>query len=116
MDETRAMLTGVLVIWNGKELKVVATDTYRLAVSTASVEGEVENEVRIIIPARAMHELQRLLDGGEEAQVRVSIGENQVSFDFDQLRLVSRLIEGQFPNFERVIPDKSEKILHLKRQ
>jgi len=116
MDETRAMLTGVLVIWDGKQLKVVATDTYRLAVSTAPVEGEVENEVRIIVPARAMHELQRLLDGGEEAQVRVSIGENQALFDFDHLRLVSRLIEGQFPNFERVIPESSEKTLHLKRQ
>ena len=115
VDETRAMLTGVLVIWNGKELKLVATDTYRMAIATSAVEGEVEQEVRVIVPARAMHELQRLLDGGEEAQVRVSIGENQVQFDFDHLRLVSRLIEGQFPNFERVVPENNEKFLYLKR-
>ena len=116
-DETRAVLTGMLLAWDGQQLKMVATDTHRLAVDSLAVEGKVDHEVAVIVPGRALRELERNLSAAdEEARLRVQVGENQIQFLFGQFSLVSRLIEGQFPSYERVIPESTEKSLSVDRE
>lgn len=117
LDETRAVLTGMLLSWDGQLLKVVATDTHRLAIDSLAVEGKVDKQVEVIVPARALRELERNLSSAdEEARLRVQIGENQIQFGFGEFSLVSRLIDGQFPNYERVIPQSIEAELSLDRE
>ena len=114
-DESRPILTGIYLNFQEDTVSFVATDTHRLAVRKAPVKsGQGKREV--IIPARAMNELLRLLDDGE-GDVKVSISDNQIQFITPNgVSLISRLIEGQFPNFERVIPVSWNKRLTLQTQ
>lgn len=122
VDETRQILTGCLIIWDGTSLKMVATDSYRLAVKTVSLDGERQEPITRIVPSRTLHELQRLLGDGEET-IEVLLAENQALFRGGssalgaggEVTLVSRLIEGQFPNYERVIPEASDKHITVGR-
>ncbi len=110
VDEARAILTGVLMSFEGNRLTCVATDTHRLAVKSAQVTSG-EGAQNAIVPARAMNELLRLLQDSE-TEVQVTLSENQICFAFpgdDNLQLISRLIEGQFPNYARVIPASHDK-------
>ena len=109
-DETRAILTGVLVNFDGGTLKMVATDTHRLAVRTAKVEGG-DGSATAIIPARAMNEVLRLAD--DEDPVSVSLAQGQARFEVGNTTMVTRLIEGTFPNYERVIPTTHDRKLTL---
>lgn len=111
-DDTRPILTGVLMVLKENDLKMVATDTHRLCVKTIELTG-AEGDAYAIVPSRAMSELLRILTGEEDKTVSVSISDNQASFDTDGVHLVSRLIEGQFPNFERVIPAEHNRTLTL---
>jgi len=128
-DETRAILTGVLLLWQGKRIRMVATDSYRLSVKGADLEEKAGKEINLIIPARALHELSRFLDHSKEkAKVQVCIGPSQILFRLagseepgeapaaGELSLVSRLVEGQFPNFEKVIPKEYERRISLRRE
>ncbi|MCC6485758.1 MAG: DNA polymerase III subunit beta [Armatimonadetes bacterium] len=106
VDELRAILLGVLFVYSGDTLKCVATDTHRLAVDTRMVKAG-EGEARAVVPSRAINELSRLLT--DEGDVRVHISERQVMFTLGTLTLTATLIEGQYPNYERVIPTESDK-------
>jgi len=108
-DESRAILTGTLLILNGNEIKLVSTDTHRLAIRTATV-GKSSGEANCIVPRRAMDELSRLL-GDEDSAVMISIADSQIKFVVNGVTIISRLIEGQFPNYERVIPTEYQKKL-----
>ena len=116
-DETRAILTGVLVVFQGEGLRLVATDTHRLAVRDCSVKSGTGN-AQAIVPSRAMSELQRIM-GSEDGDVEVTLSNNQIQFKVIDTRgettLISRLIDGQFPNYERVIPTTATKTLVLER-
>jgi DNA polymerase-3 subunit beta len=114
-DESRQILTGCLFSWNGERVTMVATDTHRLSVKRIPATGQYIEDVSIIIPARALHELLRLI-GNSEDPVEVHIGANQVLFAAGRVRLVSRLIEGQFPAYERVIPQDLQKRVIVNRQ
>lgn len=114
-DEARAILTGCLLTWDGQTATMVATDTHRLAVKRVAAEGRFNQPVSVIIPARALQELLRQL-GNTEEKVEVAVGESQVSFTFGRVKLVTRLIEGQFPAYERVIPTESQKRMVANRQ
>lgn len=107
-DEARAIMTGIDLLLKGDTLTMAATDGHRLAVRHLQCEG-LNRETNAIIPARALNELVRLIPQDEEADVVVRLGRNQVQFQTDHTTLVSRLIEGQFPNFERVIPATTDK-------
>lgn len=107
-DDTRPVLAGVYTKFDGKTLTLAATDSYRLAEKKLDITETVEKK-EIIIPARAMNELLRLLPSEKSANVDMIIDENQVFFLIGNIQIVSRLIEGAFPNYEQIIP-KEEKI------
>jgi DNA polymerase-3 subunit beta len=112
-DETRPILTGVLLAFDGKSLKMVATDTHRLAVRTANIEGG-EGTATAIVPARAMNELLRL--ASDDEPVTVSLAAGQARFEVGKTTMVTRLLEGQFPNYERVIPTSFDRKLTLETE
>ncbi|NIM04870.1 MAG: DNA polymerase III subunit beta [Armatimonadetes bacterium] len=123
-DETRAILTGTLLLWEGKRIRMVATDSYRLSTKAAELEDTTEKDLNVIIPARALHELSRFLDRGKEEQkVEVRIGPSQILFgmsggeeDPGEFRLVSRLVEGQFPKFDKFLSHEYERRLSVHRE
>lgn len=108
-DESRAILTGTLMILTGDEMKFVSTDTYRLALRTSNVENAT-GEATCIVPRRALDELNRLLED-DDSPVSISIADSQIKFVANGVIIVSRLIEGQFPNYDRVIPKEYQKKL-----
>lgn len=120
-DEARAILTGVLLIRDGEAVKMVATDSYRLAVKTAHAHGAKAagdgEKWQAIIPARALQELNRMLEPGEEEPlVGIRASDQQIAFSVGSYMLVSRLIEGQFPNYERVIPAEVTRSTQVSRE
>jgi DNA polymerase III subunit beta len=114
-DDMRPVLTGVFVAAAGREMTMVATDSYRLAVKRTELDGELGGEIDANIPARALRELGRILstEGVEEATV--SLLPNQAVFEAGAILLTTRLIEGQFPNFRQLLPESYEHDVRLPR-
>jgi DNA polymerase III subunit beta len=112
-DETRPVLTGVLVSASGTELRMVATDSYRLSVKTANLESPLDGSIEANVPARALAELARIVQGSELSSLSVSPGQNQIVFELDHIVLSSRLIDGQFPNYRQLLPESVEHELRL---
>lgn len=110
-DESRASLTGILVMVEDESFRMVSTDTHRLCMIDLPV-AEVRGQASAIVPGRAMNELHRIV-ADEEGTVTARVSQSQVLFDVDGTILVSRLIEGQFPNFQRVIPQEFNKKLTI---
>jgi DNA polymerase-3 subunit beta len=103
-DEARPVLTGVLWAVDGGTLRLVATDSYRLAVRELVVkEGPAEGSA--IVPGRALGEFGRHLAGIGDGEAEVRLGESQVEFLVGRIRLVTRLIEGEFPNYRQLLPE-----------
>jgi DNA polymerase III subunit beta len=103
-DEARPILTGVLARFEGDQLTLAAADNYRIAVKTVPILDPVP-ETSVVIPARALNELSRILaDVDDPVEVVLAAGRNQVLFHLDGIDLVSRLIDGQFPNYQQVMP------------
>jgi DNA polymerase-3 subunit beta len=103
-DEARPILTGVLAKFEGNQLTLAAADNYRIAVKTIEVLDAVP-ETSVVIPARALNELARVLaDVDDPVEIVLASGRNQVLFHLDGIDLVSRLIDGQFPNYQQVVP------------
>lgn len=113
-DETRYILNGVLFVAKGKSVRLVATDGRRLALIEKELELPAEFKKEVIIPIKAVHELTRSL--GDEGLVKIAFSENQISFQFENTTIVSRLIEGQFPNYEQVIPKGSKGKIVIDRE
>jgi DNA polymerase-3 subunit beta len=103
-DEARPILTGVLAKFEGDQLTLAAADNYRIAVKTITVLDPVE-ETSVVIPARALHELSRILSDTEEpVSIVLAHSRNQLLFHIDGVDLVTRLIDGQYPNYQSVLP------------
>jgi DNA polymerase-3 subunit beta len=103
-DEARPILTGVLAKFEGTTLTLAAADNYRIAVRTIDVLDPVE-DTSVVIPARSLEALGRVLsDTDEPVQLVLSPARNQILFHIDGVDLVSRLIDGQFPNYQQVMP------------
>jgi DNA polymerase-3 subunit beta len=104
LNTSRPVLSGVLMIVSGTEVKLVATDSYRLAEKKIQALKKVDEEVSCIIPAKTMIELGKIISKSEEKEVKVNISNNQILFTSDGIELISRLIEGKFPDYEKIIP------------
>jgi DNA polymerase-3 subunit beta len=103
-DEARPILTGVLGRFEGDQLTLAAADNYRIAVRTIPILDAVP-ETSVVIPARALNELARVLaDVEDPVEVVLAGARNQVLFHLEGIDLVSRLIDGQFPNYQQVMP------------
>jgi DNA polymerase-3 subunit beta len=104
-DESRPILTGVLTRLAGTRMTLAAADNYRIAVRHLELASAVNGEVLIVVPGRSYGELMRILPDGEApVEITVTPNKSQVLFHAEGIDLVSRLIEGQFPNYEPVIP------------
>jgi DNA polymerase III subunit beta len=112
-DESRPVLTGILVRFEPGKIVMAATDSYRLAVKETAFEGSLP-ELEAIIPARALQELARIASGAEEVQLGVH--ENHVVFGADGTWLTTRRIDGQFPNYRQLLPEQFEYELPLPRE
>lgn len=105
-DETRYVLNGILFVVKPAYMRLVATDGRRLALAEDKIQLPKTMERKFTVPTKAADELDRVL--GEDGEVKVFFGDNQVFFDTGQTRLISRLIEGEFPNYEQVIPKEAK--------
>jgi DNA polymerase-3 subunit beta len=101
-DDARPILTGVLLAAEEGGLRLVATDSYRLAVRDIPGASILSEGQSVLVPSRALRELERLLGSAEEITLR--LGEREASFEVGELRLTTRLIEGEFPNYRGLIP------------
>lgn len=104
-DETRPVLTGVLVHLVKHSVRMVATDSYRLSVKETPVESSVAGSFEAILPARTLLELSRIAAASRDETISVLATENQMLFDVAGVSLISRLIDGQFPNYRQLIPE-----------
>jgi len=111
-DESRPVLTGILVQFAGGKLTMAATDSYRLAVKETELDGSAP-ELEAIVPGRALQELARVASAGDT--VDVGVHENQVVFGADGTWLTTRRIDGQFPNYRQLLPEQFEHELTLPR-
>lgn len=108
-DETRPVLAGIYYQFEGKSLTLAATDSFRLAEKKLVLEQNFP-ENKFIVPSRTMVEVLRLMSGAESvADIEIFSSENQVAFKIGETKVISRLIEGAFPNYGQIIP-KSSKI------
>ncbi|MBU0964037.1 DNA polymerase III subunit beta [Patescibacteria group bacterium] len=104
IDETRPEISGVYFKFEGDSLVVVATDSYRLAEKHIKLEKNAGQKFEIIIPLRTIQELIRILSSEEADSVTISSNENQILFSFDETKITSRVIEGQYPDYQQIIP------------
>ncbi len=110
-DETRPVLTGVLLQTTGGKLHMAATDSYRLAEKEL---GSNKEDVNLLIPASAMHDLLRVL-GDADDEVKVTHDEQQVLFQVGDIELVTRLVDGKYPDYKKLIPENFTTKATLKR-
>jgi DNA polymerase-3 subunit beta len=113
-DETRFILNGTLMSFKGSKLTLVATDGRRLALTEHELEFPKEAECEAIVPTKAVNELIRILR--DEGTVKIHVGKNQSSFEFDDVMLMTKLIEGTYPNFRQVIPGQCEQRIAVERE
>jgi len=116
-DETRPVLTGILISFEENRVRMVTTDSYRLSIketelATTAFEGSRE----AIIPARAMQEVSRIFSGSDEEEVEVSLSENQALFRVGDVLFGTRLIDGNFPEYRRLLPTTFEREISVNRE
>lgn len=112
-DETRPVLTGILVSAAGTDLVMVATDSYRLSVKRTPLQAPIDGTFEANVPARALQELARVASAEEGAELLVSLRDSQIVFETGSAVLSSRLIDGQFPNYRQLLPNTVEHELRL---
>ncbi|MGD8743972.1 MAG: DNA polymerase III subunit beta [Candidatus Woesebacteria bacterium] len=118
VDETRPVLTGVLLIFDKKNLFFVATDGFRLSQKKIPLKTskKIKETMRFIIPKNALSEVTRLAEDDEDLVFSYKKGESQVIFEMENTILASRLIEGEFPDFEKIIPKDTKTKINVDRQ
>ncbi len=114
-DETRPHLTGVLVTAEGEQLRMVATDSYRLSVKETKLDEALAGTLEANVPARTLQELSRIAAANGAATIEVTALDNQVVFSAGDVVLSSRLVEGRFPNYQQLLPESYEHELRVER-
>lgn len=112
-DQTRPVLTGAFFIFEPPAVKVITTDGVRICCSQGEVESTSEDPAKIVIPGRTLAELSRLLSDEPDEKVEISLAQNQVFFNINGVLLISRLLEGQYPDVMRLIPEQFGTSLRL---
>jgi DNA polymerase-3 subunit beta len=116
-DETRPVLTGILISFEDARVRMVTTDSYRLSIKeTELATTPFEGSREAIIPARAMTEVSRIFSGSDESDVEVSLSENQALFRIGDVVFGTRLIDGNFPEYRRLLPTGFEREISVSRE
>lgn len=115
-DESRPVLTGILVRLDGGSLTMAATDSYRLSVKETTLPSDTGKQLEAIVPARALGEVARLAQGIDADTIGLGVHENQVVFTADGVLLTARRIDGQFPNYKQLRPETFEAEIVLPRE
>jgi DNA polymerase-3 subunit beta len=114
VHDIRYYLNGILFVAEGKQLSLVATDGHRLAFASATLDVEVPKQ-EVILPRKTVLEMQRLLSDNEGA-IEMQFASNQAKFSFGGMEFVTKLVEGKFPDYNRVIPKNHKNAITLGRQ
>jgi DNA polymerase-3 subunit beta len=115
-DETRPVLTGILISFEDSKVKMVTTDSYRLSIKETELATTFDGSREAIIPARAMQEVGRIFSGSDEERIEVSLSENQALFRIGDVLLGTRLIDGNFPEYKRLLPTTFEREISVPRE
>lgn len=107
-QDVRYYLNGLLFVIQPQRLRAVATDGHRLALSEAETDTGVDEAVQVIVPRKAITELQRVLEDSD-AEVQMTLFENHLQVQLPDMRFTTKLIDGRFPDYERVIPEAGDK-------
>lgn len=114
-DESRPILTGALIKIGGDSIVLAATDSYRLCEKTLKLKKPVGGQKAVVVPSRTLLEVGRLIGAGQD-EITIILSENQISFDFSQIKVVSRILEGDFPDYEQIIPKEKSSSIEVKTQ
>lgn len=112
---SRPVLTGIYWQIAGKTMKLVATDSYRLAERTLELEKDLSLDLSFIVPSKTAQELARILGSTNEKELTVQVGKGQILFKLNGIELISRLIEGNYPPYEKILPKESKTSAELNR-
>ena len=115
-DETRPVLTGILISFEDSKVKMVTTDSYRLSIKETELATTFDGSREAIIPARAMQEVGRIFSGSDEERIEVALSENQALFRIGDVLLGTRLIDGNFPEYKRLLPTTFEREIAVPRE
>ena len=115
-DETRPVLTGILISFEESRVRMVTTDSYRLSIKETELATTFDGSREAIIPARAMQEVSRIYASSDEEQVEVFLSENQALFRIGDVLFGTRLIEGNFPEYKRLLPNAFEREISVQRE
>lgn len=113
-DEGRYVLNGALLSFKDGKLTIVTTDGRRLALVDQELEFPKASEKEVILPSKAVHELQRIL--ADSGTVTIGIAENQITFQLETIYLISKLIEGNYPDYRQVIPADAKERVTMERE
>lgn len=113
-SDARSFLMGGCMIVYGNSVRMVATDGHRLALAQAPLTGQFKRKVDVIVPLKALQEIQRNLC--DEGSVEIAVGGNQIVVDVGEARLTSRLVAEQFPNYEQVIPKSHDRAVKVRTE
>jgi len=112
-DETRYVLNGALFLFSAGQLIIVTTDGKRLSLVKKEISRDAPTKA-IIVPSKTIYELNRVL--GDTGDAKVTFSENQIRFELENITIISRLIEGEFPNYEQVIPKEAKEKIAIQRE
>jgi DNA polymerase-3 subunit beta len=115
-DETRPVLTGILISFEESRVRMVTTDSYRLSIKETELSTTFDGSREAIIPARAMQEVSRIYASSDEERVEVLLSENQALFRIGDVLFGTRLIEGNFPEYKRLLPNAFEREIPVQRE
>lgn len=103
-DDTRPVFTGALLEIENEKISMVSTNTHRLALCTGIINNPEKHSLKVIVPAKILNELNKILSNDTEENVRINWQQNKLSFQFRDIYMETQLIDGQFPNYQQVIP------------
>lgn len=116
VNDPRPIFTGVLMEIEGNHLTMVGTDSHRLAVKTCQADNLTNETFSMIVPIKSLNEISRILKDDTEDVVTICSNDRQVSFACNHIRLISRLVDGSFPNYRHVIPEEHQTLLKVKKK
>lgn len=116
MSDPRPIFTGALLETEDNNLTMVGTDSHRLAVKKCKIDNLTNENFKIIVPVKSLNEISRIMKDDNDEVLTIRCNGRQISFESNEIRLVSRLIDGAFPNYRQVIPEESEILMKAKKK